>query len=379
MFNWLFSALGSLAGFFFNRLQNRRLTGKEREQNAFNAEQAAIQRSFASSERVASQEFNAFEAEKTRQFQADQAATQWQRGVADMRAAGLNPALAYGQGGASAMQGVTASSSPASGAAASGSTQLQGLSDILQLARFKKDMESLDEDIKNKRADRSLKEVETEKSAAERDLTRKQVVAFDPMNDAQLGILHQELSNKKVQELLGRQHISESEARTQVDLNNALLASIDAETRHDLNTLNVRLRVAQIGEVEGRIERITAEINELYSRAILQSAQKDMMSQETKNLAIQEGILRLDKDSHQFTVDHLKADRNWRIAGQVVQSVTGVAGTVIGGFGAAGLVSNARTNAARLALDNVAPYQVDFAYPGSTSYGRGYSSYSGSR
>lgn len=43
--------------------------------------------------------FNAEQAQLNRDFQAQQSNTVWQRGVADMQAAGLNPMLAYSQGG----------------------------------------------------------------------------------------------------------------------------------------------------------------------------------------------------------------------------------------------------------------------------------------
>lgn len=253
----------------YKNAMRRHLTGAEKEQNAFNAEQAGIQRDFAE---------HMFERE------AALSNTAFQRQTADMQAAGINPALMYGGAGSSGAAVPTASS----GSAASGSASApMNLSDLLQLGLLSAQRSKIEAETSKIKSETRGQDID---NANKPEYWNRQLALMGANKaeaEANIENLLQQVKTGAADEALKRSNERLTDVKvTQADLENAILAykvgmtATDAKYYEAMKSLDLALKSATLDKTEEEIKNLRKARALMQAQIITEGAKTKMFNEQ---------------------------------------------------------------------------------------------------
>lgn len=190
----------TLAGGF---MKNKSDDDRQASTNAFNAAEGAKTR-----------EFNAAEAQKNRDFQNVMSSTAYQRGMADMKTAGLNPILAYQKGGASSPTGASASTGIVSGVSPKDTADVIGpaVSSAQHSRRLNQELENMASQNENLKRQNDLIHAQTAQSLSQttaneaqaKNTTARTAIEVENLHGAKKNAVEADLAKENLDTFAGR-------------------------------------------------------------------------------------------------------------------------------------------------------------------------------
>lgn len=267
----------------YSKMENRNYTEKvRREQNIFNQ----------------------YEAQRAREWNQQVDSTKYQRTVADMRAAGVNPALAM-SGGVS-----TQASSSAQAQGANIDTPLLDFSQVAQLAMQSRQLsiqnKLADADIRVKNAEADLKEKDAKVRDDYNDLLMKGMKMSQQLTDAQISQIKANISKIGEEvELLKKQAATEEERRlltaAETSLRNAMERKTDQEVKNLVTLLPFQQSLMAAQTEAAKASAAAQFVHAAYEQGLIDSGYITAMVRE-QNASADEKEVRKTAEEYEYLI-----------------------------------------------------------------------------